>query len=167
MKFHPRRPTITAAQFDGSTESLNSILILSDPSSAPAYIMTNGNNGPQLTVRPSHGSEWTMQMHDWYVLTSDDSGPVGIVMSDPEFRRAYEPAELQHDIASQLKNMAEVQAAPASQQMIEMQALQLRGTALEAALRLSTPDDSADGVIKEAELFKHYLTGSNPAPAAE
>lgn len=59
-----------------------------------------------------------------------------------------------------------IEAAPASTAMIEMQQLQLRGTALEAALRLSTPSDSADGVVKEAELFKHYLTGSNPAPAA-
>lgn len=161
MQFHTRRPIIEAVQFDGSAKSIDQIVALARPSDPPAYVMTNEGDGQKLSFGVIPGApDWIMNMWDWYVVTPEQYSHTSRVMGNNEFRRTYVPTD------AELKAL-EITAAPASQAMTDMQAREVRGTALEAALRISMNTDQASEVVKQAEMFKCYLTGSNPPPPVD
>lgn len=161
MQFVPRRPITIAAKFDGTTESLAAILALI-PEDRPSYSITNSEeNGTVLTIAYPPGMETTMRPNMWLTLTRGEFGTTKRVMDDRDFRFNFEPL---HDQAEKSKAECVALAAP-SPAMIDMQALQVRGTALEAALRISGNTSAAQHVVKEAGIFHDYLTGTAAAPA--
>lgn len=160
MEFFLKRPSVRAAQFDGSTESINNVLRLVDTSDgAPVYTVSNERGAPSLTVQRELEGPLNMMCDDWYVLEREQYGTVGRVMVDSEFRRMYEPGRSKHN-GDPVAAPASVVSDPAK----ELQAVQIRSAALQAALQTSS-SEGYQAVTTAAECFKIFLTGSNPAPA--
>jgi len=161
MEFFLKRPSVRAAQYDGSTESINNVLRLVDGSAGvPKYTISNDRGAPNLTVELEAGGPLHMMRDDWYVLERVEHGTTTRVMEDRDFRRMYESRNEPVTVSSKPTD-AEAERKAAA----DMQALQVRGTALEAALRINPGQAYAPDVIKGAELFRDYLIGSNEGKA--
>ncbi len=154
MNFYARRPTVKAAQFLGDTTSISNVLALVDNRLAPSYTLTNHDESLTLTIKCEDGDDVIMRYGDWYVLEKEQYGVTHRVMDEREFRRMYEAADPEA-VPGPLVHVPD----PAA----ELHALQVRGTALEAALRISASSGDAGIVTSNANMFHAFLTGSTQA----